>query len=408
MRILVLNLSAIGHHPRYTRWILDCEACRKTEIVLAGRSELSQHSALRDFTGSYQFHRVALSDKKEAILSDTSSLVALTRRQFVFWKIWRQTFDEVNNRQKVDLVVMLCADDCLDAVALRGSPFRDTPWTGIALKPTFHFRLMGVSAPGQRHPAVREWLFRRALHDRFLAGLWTIDPTLAAYAASKPETSEYRKLLFLPDPAPNLELESTSSARDALGIPENAKVVLAYGSLSERKGIFRLIECAANPSCPSNIHLLLAGEQSQEVADFLAGEAASVLKKQNRLKIIPGYVLDSEAARLLAAADCMWIGYRGFYMMSAVFVLAARHGLLCIVSDYGIAGYLARRYECALVVSPDHDESIVAALRELSQDSGCLASMSRRAMVAFSRHTVDAFQSAITTVIKMHPAYSRR
>jgi glycosyltransferase involved in cell wall biosynthesis len=399
-RVLIMVLSAAGHHPRYVRWILGCEASRQAEVVLAAPSALFNHAELRDIAESFQSHHVCLSAEQERTLSDGSSTVALMRRQLAFWKIWRQTYEEVNRVAQVDIVVMSSADDCLDAIALRGSPFDATPWTGIVIKTRFHFNRTGVSAPKPRFSAVRAWLFRRALHDRWLAGMFTIDPTLFAYANSHLRGREHKRLVFLPDPAVDHVLPSSASARQSLGILPDAKVVLIYGALSERKGISTLVECASSSQCPSNIYVLLAGEQTPEIAAFLTGRAASALKRQHRLKIVNCYVSDFEEARLLAAADCMWVGYHAFYTMSAILVLAARHGIPCLVPEYGIAGYMMRKHKFGWIVDPESSETVLAALREVSRGSGNLAAIGQRGVSAFARHSVSEFQKTISKVIE--------
>jgi glycosyltransferase involved in cell wall biosynthesis len=398
-RILLLDLATTGHHPRYVKWILGCEACGEGNVVLAGRSDLFNHVELRDIAGKFQRYTVRISKKQERILSNTSSTRALIRRQFAFWQIWRRTYDEVNRLARVDVVVMCFAEDCLDAIAVRGSPFRTAPWTGITFKPTFHFARIGVSAPRARLSRLKGWLFRRALRARFLTGLLTIDPTLDKYADFYLSKSERQKLVFLPDAAPEHVLPPRAMARESLGIPLEAKVVLIYGALSERKGVCALVESTNSSECPPNIYLLLAGKQSPGITAFLAGHTAKALTAQNRLKVINAYASEGGEALLLAVTDCMWVGYRGFYTMSAVLVLAARHGIPCMVSADGIAGYLAKIHNFGWIVDPENAESVVAALRQVSREPGDLAAKGQRGASAFSRHSIKEFQKAMSQVI---------
>ena len=398
-RVLIMDLAATGHHPRYIRWILGCEACREAKVVLAGRSELFDHPELKEFAGCFESYTVCLSKRQERFIENRSSTVALIRRQLTFWKIWQRTYDEVNRTKPVDVVVMCFAEDCLDAIALRGSPFQAGRWLGIAFKPTFHFGRIGVSAPKPRFSGARRWLFRRVLRDRFSAGLLTIDPTLAEYADSYLTKAERQTLVFLPDPAADHVLPSPASARELLGIPLDAKVLLVYGALSERKGVNSLVASASSLKCPSNIYVLLAGKQSPGMTAFLSGPAAAALTRQNRLKSINAYVLDAEEACLLAATDCMWVGYRGFYTMSANLVLAARHGIPCMVSEDGVAGYMVKKHKFGWVIDPENSETIVAALREVSVGSADLIAKGQRGASALSRHSITEFQNVISKVI---------
>ncbi|MFZ0745429.1 MAG: glycosyltransferase [Terracidiphilus sp.] len=399
-RILILNSAGRGHHPRYARWILESALVRDAEVILAGPDELLEHGELKAMAGRFQSHYVQVPAQQETALGKPPSTDALIRREFAVWKVWRDTYDRVNNAAPVDIAIIPFADDCLNAIALKGSPFRKTPWMGITLRQMFHFERVGVRAPRPRLSAVRGWLFRRALHDPYLAGLFTIDPTLDEYANRYLREGERKRLIFLPDPAVDHALPPAANARETLGIPKDAKVVLAYGSLAERKGIRALIECASDTQCPLNVYVLLAGEPTPEIAAFLGGEAASALRRQNRLKIIDGYVPDSEEATLLAAADCMWIVYRGFYQMSGALVLAARHGIPCLVSNAGVAGYLTNKLQLGFIVDPDDRKAILAALQQISNDAGVLAANGQLAMRAFSGHSVADFQNSIGSIIE--------
>jgi glycosyltransferase involved in cell wall biosynthesis len=399
-RVLIMDLGATGHHPRYIKWILGCDACRQAEVIVAGCSDLLNHIELRDIEGSLQSQTACLSIKQERVLRDMSSELALVRKALAIWKVWREIYAEVIRGAPVDVVVIPYADDMLYVIALLGSPFKATPWTGIAFGPRFHFGRMGVSSPKPRFSAVRRWLFRRALHDQWLAGVFTIDPTLFEYASLYLRECERKKLVFLPDPAVDHVLPPSVRARESLDIPLTAKVLLIYGALSERKGVSTLVECASSSKCPANIYVLLAGIQSPGITALLEGPASSALKRQNRLKILNGYVSDSEEARLLAATDCIWVGYRGFYTMSAILVLAARHGIPCIVSEYGVAGYMVKKHKFGFVVDPENRESVLAALREVSEGSGDLAARGQRGALAFSRHSISEFQNTISKVIE--------
>lgn len=397
--ILIMDLSSEGHHPRYIRWILGTDACRCANVTVAGRRELLEHSELSSILAEFHGHAITLSARRIDILNSMQSATALVRRQCTVWRIYREAYAEINRKQRIDLVILPWADGCLDAIGLVGSPFGKTPWAGITLRPMFHFQKVGVQAPAVRLAPVREALFRRALREKHLAGLLTIDPTLVDFARSEFDVQEWNKLQFLPDPAVDHQLEPRAVARKALGIPLDAKVVLAYGALSERKGIGPLIEAAADPSCPSDIYIVLAGAQSPDVLPILKGAASASLRKQNRLHHIDGYQTDAGEARLLAASDCIWVGYRGFYLMSGVLLLAARHGLPCIVSNAGLGSFFMKKFDFGLTVDPEDKRTIVAALHQVSTNELALSLAGGRGRSAFSRHSVAEFQNEISKMM---------
>jgi glycosyltransferase involved in cell wall biosynthesis len=329
-----------------------------------------------------------------------SSTMGLIRREKTIWKIFAKAYEDASAKSAVDMVILPYIDDCLNEIGLKGSPFGKTPWTGITMRPMFHFSRLGVVAPKPRLSAIRGWMFRGGLRRGGLAGLFTIDTTLDEYAGKYLHERERKKLHYLPDPAVDHVLETKAEARRTLGIPADARVILGYGMIAEGKGHRALLEAVNDADCPAGVCVVLAGMESPDNASIVGSEPALTLIRQNRLKVINKYVSDAEEALLLAAADCMWIGYKGFYLMSAVYVLAARHGIPCIVSYYGVAGYLMKKYRFGLTVDPEDKRSILAVLREVSEDNGALAEMGKRGKEAFKEHSVAEFQKRIGEVIE--------
>lgn len=398
-RILLIDLGSVGHHPRYARWIVESPACNKVEVLLAGKPELLDHAELRGCAEKIEHLPIHLNADQQKRMNGRTSIIGLIRREKTAWRIFKDVYERASRASAVDFVVLPYVDDCLNEIGLSGSPFGDTPWTGIAMRPMFHFSRLGVAAPRPRLAAVRGWLFRRGLKSRRLAGLFTIDTTLNEYAERYFGERERNKLLYLPDPSLVHAPEEKINARLALGIPLDARVILGYGILSEGKGHRALLEAVIDAMCPNNLYVVLAGMESGDNASVLGSEVARTLIGRNKLKVIHKYVTDAEEALLLASADCMWIGYKGFYLMSAVCVLAARHGLACIVSCYGVAGYLMKEHRFGLTIDPEDKKSILAALREVSEDNGALAAMGQRGKEAFQQHTVAEFQKRIGGLI---------
>jgi glycosyltransferase involved in cell wall biosynthesis len=399
-RLLIMDISTGGHHPRYLKWIIDSEACRESEIYVAARPELLNHDELESVRKRIHLIEFKLSPMQESTLADTTSPAALVRRQFTVKRIWRDTFADLSRHTELDLVFLPFADECLDSIALTGSPFNGANWAGITFRPMFHFQDVGVKAPAPRFSAGRRAMFRRALRERHLAGLFTIDPTLPKYVAERFNSTECARLRFLPDPTVDHQLVSTAHAREILGIPADARTVLAYGALTERKGIRTLIDCAANSRCAENVHLILAGAQSPEMRALLQGTTAERLRQQNRLHLFDGYQSDQDEARLLSASDCMWVGYKDFYVMSGVMLLAARHGIPCLVSKPGIAGYLMKKHGFGLLVDCDDDEKVVAALNRIASAQEEMKSAGQRGIETFRRHSITEFQKEISALVE--------
>jgi glycosyltransferase involved in cell wall biosynthesis len=394
-RILILEIGSSGHRATQLRWILESRIAEEAHITVAGPRDLLEHRELAD--SRTKFTPLELMIPENVQLVDTS-LTGLIRREFAVREIYGRAYREEFRRRGVDIVAIPFVDVCTNAMALRGAPFGGAPWFAISMRTQFHLQRMGVIAPEPKVRALREWLFRRLLKQRSLVALLTIDPTLVEYG-SRDGGKEFEKLRYLPDPSESLPLTDKSGARAQLGVPAEARLVLAYGGLSERKGIFQLMHAMASGECPRTVHLLLAGVQDQAFRNFMEGSVAACLIGEGRLHILPGYVPNEMVPLLLSASDAMWIGYIDFYTMSGVMVLAARHSLPVIASAEGIVGYLAARHRVGITVNPRSETSVIAVLRQIAAGSVDLKEGAERAFSMFAGHTHVEFQRVIAAAV---------
>jgi glycosyltransferase involved in cell wall biosynthesis len=388
-RILILEISGSGHHLSYLRRILESGILDAAHVIVAGPSGLTGHRELSDLGSRCELHELLIEPREQARLLDLSS-VGLIRREFALRKIYGRAWRRACCDGPIDLVILPQLDGCANAIALRGSPFGGTPLVAISMRTQFHLCRMGVAAPDTVTRPLREWLFRRLLKLESLKALLTIDPTLAGFAARNGR-SEFAKVRLLPDACNTYDLIDKGIARAQLGIPDHAKLILAYGALSERKGIFSLMRAMTRDDCPKNAHLLLAGNQDNGVKRFLDGPIASRLLAEGRLHLRPGYVPEEDVPALLSASDVMWVGYIDFYTMSNILVLAARHDLQIIASDQGVIGYLASQHNIGLMVNPRSEDSVIEALRNATDPLPSMEEQVARAHSAFAAYTDAAF-----------------
>lgn len=395
--LAIFNMAGEGHHPRYIRWILESPLSRDFEFVVLGSPLLFVHSELLECQVPFEAVPIDLTDQ-EAVLFRQTSTSALLRREFYVRSKYQKALNDLTRTRRVDVALVPFVDDCMNAIAIAGSPFGSVPWVGLTMRLQFHFNRVGVIAPAPRFAPLRKALYHAFLRARSLSSLLTIDPTLIDYAVAF-EPATLNKLAYVPDPCEPYELPSRSEAREALNIPAEATLVLAYGALTERKGLFELLTAAAHPDCPQRVHVLLAGKQYQDVQDFLAGPVGDTLRAQGRLHVIPGYIPSSLESTLLAAADWMWVAYKDFYMMSSVLVMAARHSVPVIASTQGVVGYLGRKHRLGTEADANSIPSVLAALQRAQHDPS-LSDVADRGRIAFADHSVAVFQQRFTDAIE--------
>jgi glycosyltransferase involved in cell wall biosynthesis len=402
-RIAIFEMAAGGHHPAYVRLILEACASDGTEWTIAAPSAMFNKSELRNPTVAFSAFSIPVSPQMQIRLQDTS-FKGLTRREFIVRDAYAAAFREMTRYAPIDLAILPYACDCLNAIAIKGSPFDGVPWIGVDMRARFHFSKMNVIAPQLKGRWLREALFRRALAIPKLTTMFTIDPSLVEFGSSQ-NWKNGDKLVHLRDPGIVHPLSDKAAAREALRIPADAVVILVYGALSARKGVFSLMSAANHSNCNRRVHVLMVGEQDRDVQRFVSGPVGLQLEAEGRLHQVRGFASPETESLVLSAADVMWTAYTGFYQMSGVVVLAARHGLASLVSEEGIAGYLARRNGFGWRIDPGNLQAVVEVLNKIPDNLNELRLVGEKGRVFFDSHSpanfVASFREAIAKAARV-------
>jgi hypothetical protein len=398
-RYLVAELQSDGHHARYLRWVIESESLQDSELIVAGPRSLFEHSELASMQGRIVPIEIEI-DSATASLVNNFSVPGLLRKHLAFRSRYIEALRRAQERGKVDLILIPYVDHTLYTWSTLGTGFGNTPWVGISMLPMFHLpKIKNMVVPKRSADWMREKLYRRLLRDRNLKMLFTIDPEMIEFASTNFSAEERSRLKYLPDPSVQYELLPRNSSRAELGIPQNAYLVVLYGALHPRKGIEQLIRGANAPSCPSTVHVLLAGRQDNEVREILQSHDANELKTSGRLHVFDKYIDDRHEKLILSSADCMWIGYVRFYRMSGILVLAARHALTCIFTREGLIGHLGRKFNLGPEIDPDRISTVTSALAELANQPGKYSDSIALAKEYFEIHSIKHLQASLGEVI---------
>jgi hypothetical protein len=391
-RVLILDINPNGHHPTYVRWLLESPLSRSADMILASRAEMFEHPELKACSTKFTPHIISVDSSLEKRLSDFTT-VGLLRMSWTIGKAYRRAFAQLSKIAPIDFVIVPFVDDCLLGLAAIKVPFAGVPWMAITMRTMFHFAQMGVLAPIQRFAMVRRFLFNRILRQPSMVSMLSIDPTLVAFAEKYPGAGT-RKISYLPDPATHYPvLLPRSEAKQQLGIPADTRLVLLYGEIAVRKGVLSLLEGAADPACPSCVHVLLAGRcRDRRIID--ESETYQRLRGAARVHIIDGYLNADQERQVLSAADCVWAGYTGFYGMSGIMVLSGRHSLPVLASKEGLIGYFAARHGIGILVEPNR-QSVIAGLKQFAADPEFFAQAGRKGASLFDNHTPAELQRLV-------------
>lgn len=370
--VLIIEPNHAGHIATYLGWVVRAAVEQGFQIRLATlRSALESDPRMRAIRGNFGGKVEILPCDFEVdsrYRQSPAGFLKLIRREFVYRSLLGRMFRRATEDGVPDRVFVPYVDYCTYAVALRGPPFGGIPWSGIVVRPSFHYRSMGILAPRPKLALARERLFLRLLQEPSLSKLFTVDPTLARYVERKCASPERRKLCYLPDPAEFTVTGTRSESRRLLGIPAAAKVILVYGELRARKGVDCLLAAMADSDVPRDVHVLLAGRHFPEMYETLGSAVGAELTRRGRLHQLDTVLAPEDEFRVFAAADIVWMGYRGHYNMSGVLVQAGKMKLPVIACQEGMIGALSRAGVLGPIVDPSEASSVVGAIRTLCED----------------------------------------
>lgn len=337
--VLIIEPDFSGHRWRYAEWA--AEACLEAgyACVIATASAnathpLAQRLAAANADAGYAANlQITFVDPPEQRASRGLGSISYVR----YFRYFQHIYRTVGRENRVVRVIVPYVDYFLYALPLMGSPFGSMPWVGITMRSTFHHHEAGVRAP--RRPlvnAVKAQLFRRALRTQGLQTLLTIDPTLGDWWASHAEPDS-ATVQYLPDPSPDTPTPDPLYARERLGLTLYGQHVLVYGAISERKGIFELIDAlTARADAPA---LIIAGAQDMDVRGPLKKRLAQL---NSPVIVLDQFISAGIEADLFSACDVVWLGYKGHYGMSGVLVQAYRSGTPLIATADGLIGWFCR------------------------------------------------------------------
>jgi glycosyltransferase involved in cell wall biosynthesis len=316
----------------------------------------------------------------------------LVRREIFYRKILRKFYEKTLQRDSIDFVFVPYLDYCAYAIGLLGSPFGDKPWAGLVMRPAFHYHEMGIIGPRSLLLMPKKYLFYKLLADRRLRALFTDDISFFEYFNKRQSLSK-QKIYYLPDPAEFKGNIKKETARKILGIPEDAIVLLVYGTINYRKGVDSLLYAAAHPDFPSNVHILLAGRQGIDAASLLRTSLGEKLRSVNRLHEMNKFLTTEEEYMVFKASDIAWLGYRGHYTMSGVLVQAGLMGLPIVACKEGLIGWLTEKYQLGVVFNALEEEAITKTIKQLISDKSRFNIYVEAGKRYFSNHTVNQFIS---------------
>ena len=363
--IIIFEVNLTGHHGIYLEKIIKTYLKAGDKVTVVISANYKKNTFFNNFITNDLFS-IKACDYEYSFLSKLLHLfLPNVAREFNFWSKFQKEYNKLNLAKDIDFVFLPYADYCLYAIAFLGSPFQKSLWSGICMRPSFHLPFYETNVPNSFIKILKEKLFRYLLRTSQLKCLFTIDPLLFDFVKNNPRYNKSRKLFFLSDPADKSIFIDINKTKRQYGFKKASKIILVYGFIDKRKGLFDLLDTLRINRSLTDWHVLIVGNQSEEVKKELLIEKWNSLMKEKRIFEVSKFVNAKIEQEVFEIANVIWIAYESHEQMSGVLVRAGMHSKPVLAYNYGLIGWYVKHFNLGLCSKSKKVGDISKALKML-------------------------------------------
>lgn len=374
-RILLFDLDYRGHHAGYiqhlvTYWLAH-HLPGQLDVLVSGQfmERHAQIVGLAAQTEHVRFLTLEPLEQQQIVESANleQSFSGRIRRAFQEWQLLQKYIRQLNSTY--------CLILYLDTLLLRFGLGGDLPcpFSGIYFRPIFHYDQFPNYHP-TRQERLWQWRDRiclsRLLRSSNLHRLFCLDPIAVEVLNQAIDGAE--PALYLPDPVqvdaiPELDADTL---REQLGILPERQVFLLFGVLSERKGIYQLLEAIEQlpPALCEQLCFLLIGpipdaqRLQDRVTQITAAQPVQIICRHE-------FISDQNIQPYFQLADIVLAPYQRHIGMSAILVRAAAAQTPVLAADFGLMGEITRRHHLGRTVDSTDPAQLAIGMGEVLKDS---------------------------------------
>lgn len=298
---------------------------------------------------------------------------------------WKQYFTlkralgRLAKRGDRGVVYLSWMDHCPRVLGAFGLPCKGFEYAGLLMHPTFHLEKRSSGLFGR----LSSFLIKRTLSLNLLRKVGMIDKNALAWAERK-RISGWEKISYVPDMGGLRALGNRRESREKIAADKDECVLLVYGAINSKKGVAELIEGLKLLS--GKVTLFLAGCIDRGIEELLERNKRVFTGSGLRLVTWNRFLSDEEESAAFAAADIVWMGYRGIEGSSGVLLLAASAELPVVACEEGIIGATTREHGIGPSIDVTKPEIVAKAIQDLLSPKTRAAYSERGKRLAMEHH----------------------
>jgi glycosyltransferase involved in cell wall biosynthesis len=369
--LMLFDMQVTGHHSVYIKHLIQywkTEQLSGLLHVVVIPAFLDRHGdvvAIAEAGSNIRF--TAITAAESAHLEQQKSLVS---QGFTEWELFCRYARQLQVQQGMLMQVDVFQ---LPLMLRKQAPCEIA---GIYFRPTFHYHEF-AQHQSSRQDVIRQWrqklILALALRHPQFKQLFSLDP-FAVKAIDRLGAAV--QTVPLPDPVEPSDDQDLAlqELQQELGIQPGRKVMLLFGELSQRKGIYPLLQAveALPPEIGQQICLVVAGpiERTEQDAIQAALDRLATLPNVQVITRIQ-YVKGRQVQQYFHLADIILALYQRHVGMSSVLVHAAAAQKPILASNYGLLGELVQRHQLGIVVDSESCAAIQAGIISWLQQPNC-------------------------------------
>jgi glycosyltransferase involved in cell wall biosynthesis len=373
-KLMLFDLRTEGHHASYIQhlvWYWSTQQLLGQLDIVVVPEFMEQHANVVDIAlgcSQKNINFVPITLEERAILDSPYSFRGRLMRAFQEWHLICKYASSLGSTH----CLLMLFDSVFSRMALGIKP--PCLMSGIFFRPMLHYSNFANYVPS-RMESIWQWREKiglsRILRSGYLQNLFCLDPVAVEYLEQWPSKTN---ILHLPDPVQICNDSPSQLERlgKSLSIDSGRQVFLLFGAISERKGIYQLLEAVRTlpPNLCQKLSLLLIGRiDPQEKEGFKARIAEISQSLPVQIICRDEFVSDRQMRLYFRIADVILAPYQRHVGMSGILVQAAAAEKPVLSSDYGLMGEITRRYSLGLTVDSTVPSEIAEGLTRFLLES---------------------------------------